>query len=747
MSVQFSAEEEIYSLLGSCEPRNVSFYIKPGAPPVINPDGSKFPKSFRKIKRNEIYYSEFLSDKKSNYINITAPAPGQYIMATFLQYEDPRYLAITQQGLNSQCYCYVSVKVYVKKTENPLIITDENKYVASGTKSESIIYKFFVPKDIDTSILILEEFSPANKNVILKAQVNMLSVPDSNNNLGYVELNDTQRNGEILFTVAEETWHYLKISFNNTEDNNMKSEENSTVTFKLRFFSSLVHMKENFTKYFANETIQIIETNNSIVRSLQSQITDVTYKQYDLIKDSVSDPFVFSYILEQEVDSTTPVGITIDNNVLSVLKFHVNAQDIGGTMQFILAFSSVLNKKLPKEPSDYVVVACIRPHNLEVPDMSGNCTFNGLSTASQIVINSTLTNSSISIPYPETGVWYASFRLFCDKCSPCSCSEDCKQQYNHCLVNCLKKCVMEECDRCEDTCRANMNTMDNCTECSQCEGPCKKSNKTCSTTAVFDINSRPCLSTGCGKNGKCVYMITDGIGYSTCVCYNKYRGWDCRDDTLATPYYMVVIELLLLVLSNLAFLPSVVFALRRKYYTESLAYFSICFFSSFYHACDAGENVLTYCIINLSVLQFADFFCAVLSIWLTLIAMADLPRKLTSIFHILGAIVVAVCTTVNKTAIWVFAMPIICGAVIIAISWYFKYKKVNSWFCKKVYAKIYLPMGIVWAILGLIIFGVLETEDNYKYLHSLWHIIMAVVIIIVLPREDTFQPNNLIGYN
>lgn len=88
------------------------------------------------------------------------------------------------------------------------------------------------------------------------------------------------------------------------------------------------------------------------------------------------------------------------------------------------------------------VVACIRPHNLEVPDMSGNCTFNGVSTASQIVINSTLTNSSISIPYPETGVWYASFRLFCDKCSPCSCSEDCKQQYNHCLVNCLKKCVM-----------------------------------------------------------------------------------------------------------------------------------------------------------------------------------------------------------------------------------------------------------------------------------------------------------------
>lgn len=72
--------------------------MKQGAPPVINPDGSPFPKLFKNITRSELYHLEFHSDKKAAYVNITSPDPGSYYVATFLSYSDPKYNQIKQQG-------------------------------------------------------------------------------------------------------------------------------------------------------------------------------------------------------------------------------------------------------------------------------------------------------------------------------------------------------------------------------------------------------------------------------------------------------------------------------------------------------------------------------------------------------------------------------------------------------------------------------------------------------------------------
>lgn len=70
-----------------------------GAPPVINPDDSKYPKQFKNITRNKVYNLEFQSDKKEIFINITSPDPGSYYIATFLSYSDPKHNQIKQQGM------------------------------------------------------------------------------------------------------------------------------------------------------------------------------------------------------------------------------------------------------------------------------------------------------------------------------------------------------------------------------------------------------------------------------------------------------------------------------------------------------------------------------------------------------------------------------------------------------------------------------------------------------------------------
>nr|CAI5849456.1 unnamed protein product [Callosobruchus analis] len=207
---------------------------------------------------------------------------------------------------------------------------------------------------------------------------------------------------------------------------------------------------------------------------------------------------------------------------------------------------------------------------------------------------------------------------------------------------------------------------------------------------------------------------------------------------------MLVIELLLLVLSNLAFIPAVYVAFKRKYYVESIAYFSICFFSTFYHSCDAGENIISFCLTKANALQFGDFFCALLAIWVTLLAMADLPQMWTSIAQMAGAISLAFCTSIDRMALWLFVVPVAIGIIIVSASWYAKYKKVKHSFVNRRYLRVELPVGSAMVAVGLILFAFLQTKNNYKYLHSLWHVIMAFSIVMLLPKPKTFLSEALI---
>lgn len=234
--------------------------------------------------------------------------------------------------------------------------------------------------------------------------------------------------------------------------------------------------------------------------------------------------------------------------------------------------------------------------------------------------------------------------------------------------------------------------------------------------------------------------MSGGFVFSACHCFAGYRGFDCDDDTYVLDSSKILLHVLTLTLSNLAFLGSIYVALRRQYYTEAIVYTSVFIFSSFYHACEAGENLYTFCLMRLSVLQFCDFFNALLSIWVTLIAMASLGPRLTAFCQISGAIVLAVCAELDRTALWVFLLPTITGCTIVIVTWINRCRSKNTFkYPARPYGTIYLGAGLLLVTLGLVCYAFLQTRKNYFIVHSFWHLCVAVGVMLLLPKRKYMQ--------
>ena len=75
------------------------------------------------------------------------------------------------------------------------------------------------------------------------------------------------------------------------------------------------------------------------------------------------------------------------------------------------------------------------------------------------------------------------------------------------------------------------------------------------------------------------------------------------------------------------------------------------------------------CIMPYNVLSFCDFFCSVLSIWVTLIAMATLKPPLAQLAHTFGMVTLAMGVEWDRHNFLVNAMPAIVGLIIVAVSW------------------------------------------------------------------------------
>lgn len=496
--------------------------------------------------------------------------------------------------------------------------------------------------------------------------------------------------------------------------------------------------------------------------------------QHGKVRDRVSSDMAVAEKLvhindnAQNLDITTTKNSNAGNGIDSInyeLNHSMDNNDVDGIDNSIAR-------------SNQTIIICMRLGEPGIPTWPDKCIYGQHTFPAASIVNNTNDETStglIHVAFPEPGLWYVTLGLFChgpataasvtvidsvkefikkyvnilkDSRVPCACANR-TAHYQKCIrnVDCLndmsesetlkvKECLMDsKCThRHKEMARKFEVHHRYATEQSVA------TDSSCNASAVFTISSSPCVAGRCSKNGRCYHYMSGGFVFSTCLCMKGYRGWDCTEDSQVPSSFSILLALLLLTLSNLLFIPSIYMAVQRKYFTEGIIYFFAMFFSIFYHACDSGEDEYSFCLVKIGVLQFCDFYCGLMAIWVTLIAMAHIRQTFVSMLHMFGAIVLAFGTELNKQSLWVFLAPALTGLCLISISWGWRCKRTQKWFPARKYLSIFLPIGMVLVMFGLICYAFLQTRHNYFVVHSVWHMVMALSILCLLPSRNSFIP-------
>lgn len=511
---------------------------------------------------------------------------------------------------------------------------------------------------------------------------------------------------------------------------------------KSRNFDEYPLLRQTYREFFMYDYDLVPDANGTVPISINLTAGLPALMKFDIgdvydIGGTLSFAIAMKYdIMGGLIDSVPTTSTTIDLNGEGAIAEKLVAEDT--------------------KRSNQTVIVCMRLNEPGIPTWPDKCSYGRHTFAANSVINNTDGETGtgvIHVPFPETGTWYVTIGLFChgdnvettvDRTArttiidsvktfirynaqtlksfqaPCSCAVDLNlNHYRDCLVNekCLsqmnetetlkiKECLMDvKCTATEHTKlsrafdihhkRATEQSVNGKTLLGCADG-------NCNTSVVFTLSSNPCVTGRCGRNGRCYHYMSGGFVFSTCLCLKFYRGWDCTEDSQVPSSVSILAASLLLTLSNLLFIPSIYFAVRREYYTEAVIYFFAMFFSTFYHACDSGEEEFSFCLVKISVLQFCDFYCGLLAIWVTLIAMANVRPTFVSLLHMFGAILLAFGTELNKQSLWVFLAPALTGICIISVSWGMKCRKKKQLYPSKKYLALYLPLGSVLVMIGLV---------------------------------------------
>jgi len=722
--------------VADCPRREVVIHLQHGSYPVVSADNSSFPASLytQRTGLHTIHTRSAHQPHDSTIFPVYNPLPGTWFAAAYLAPYEER---IQQQGLHHKCrYSLGSIALWTRAEQVDLIIPYKKKTYA--TKKHFSYFKFFIPENVNTFKLELSGCKVMTRIVshIFRDDdcieyVNLRDRALPKHNPGTAGFTNISHNSSVTFSEKRpyrNAFYYLLVV------------SSSEVEFELQLNytecgTSGIYGRRQRNWYLTEEGLKYNATTGSLTPKEPTKgfqlftVSDKVLKQdpksnFDLATLFDSDKeeedevhkcrslFDFTRVDNVEEFSTNfflqgkswyTKWVTVTNRFPIMTRFEtLDFSDLGGTVNIALGMD-------PLETGDQVVeiYGCLEKGREPAVDYADKLE---CSEDSKLRITSDeQPHSTLKlVPFPEPAMWYLGLQV-----------------------------------RCLDPDSRNTT---------ECWGDFRFS----SLMTSINIHIQPCgyRAQGdiCGAFGTCVRTHKGVFMFTSCRCSAGYRGWTCDDSGESEPVWKLVGDTLLLTLSNLFFLPAVILALYYRLYTEALIYAATMFFSTFYHTCDQEMNhkhlpapleSACHALYNSKeVLQFCDFFCAILSFWVTIISMAKLPEQLVSFLHMLGVLLVSILVQYNRTGIQVFAVPIPLGILILTIT-----LVVRSYKRKKVLkanrsCAIWLTLGVLCAVAAVLVFALIETTSNYQYVHSSWHVMIALSLVFLLPycRRDQRTP-------
>ncbi|XP_053327120.1 post-GPI attachment to proteins factor 6 [Spea bombifrons] len=660
-----------------CQHAEITVHFRYGAPPVINPLGYNF------APNTSVPYSfnrtmVFTKSLQNNtFLNISNPAPGDWFIAAHLP-KDPEKIEI--QGFTKSCAYIFQPELFVLREVNIPILQMDSPLRYSLTPPRSLArFKIFIPEYTQELVLRLETCTSDESPTLcpLKVAVGSAEHPQS-----FPRTANCSGSTNCSLSLSSPPWErWLSVLVESPP------WLNSSVSFQLSYSVPVctpgtIASRSIFT--FLNALN--ITGNSTLSRNGPLAAGNVSSAWGARSANLSSGSCLRSYpVIREELDLVSVrfqsvngpfVPVVAPSPTVMLLSLDSD-MDSGGTL--------VVNLRLNKTTLNNETAAVMACLSAAAPvltlNSSQNCAtafFDGYA----FKMNGSLTSGTRYVPYPEADKWYLSLQLLCPRGD-----SECQQLTARVMVSAYLS---------------------------------------------------PCLD-DCGTYGECRLLRRNGYLYTACSCKAGWAGWSCTDDRNAISSGQQLLATLLLTLSNLMFVPTIAVALSHSFFVEAAVYVYTMFFSTFYHACDQ-PGVAVMCIMEYDTLQYCDFFGSVVAIWVTILCMARLKTVPKYVLFMSGTLFIAMSMQLDRRGMWNMMGPCLFAIIVLVIAW--TYRGVRRRHCYPPSWRrwvFFLVPGVSLAVIAIAIYVFAETQSNYYYTHSLWHILVAGSVAFLLPPREKKQ--------
>ncbi|CAB3994013.1 Hypothetical predicted protein [Paramuricea clavata] len=194
------------------------------------------------------------------------------------------------------------------------------------------------------------------------------------------------------------------------------------------------------------------------------------------------------------------------------------------------------------------------------------------------------------------------------------------------------------------------------------------------------------------------------------------------------------------VTSNLAFVPAIYLALKRRFHAEAIIYVLTCIMSSIYHLCEAEFH----CFKGYSRLHYSDYYVSDLSIVATIWTMTRIEPPIKHLVFLAVAIILQFAVTETFSGSYHFWINLILsGPALVYICVQCVYRTVK-------YRRLYpsarrwifnIIPGFSLATTAAVLRLCITEPDKYYYLHCIWHITIMLSVAFLLPIPTDEDPD------